>query len=152
ITLEFASHKRYGTLATQPNPIALFASQTYNGDKSTFSEGDWIDISDAFTFSPFDGAENYTQSGVVNILELSNIGLTVDKTKPIYFAFKYYGITGTTQPRLFINKFNINTKTNDGKDVPIVTLSTAGWSSLLINGTVNWIIDGGTNTSRLRHQ
>ncbi|WP_353138889.1 DUF5017 domain-containing protein [Pseudopedobacter sp.] len=154
ITLEFASHKRYGTLAGQPNPISLFASQKYNGDKTTFNESDWVDISSAFTFSPLDNAENYTASGVVNLLGLSNIGFTIDKEKPIYFAFKYLGLSNSSaQPRVFINKFDIKTKTTEGKIIPVLTLATGGWSSLLIgNSAVNWIIDGGANTSRLRNQ
>lgn len=154
VTLEFASHKRYGTLTAQPNPISLFASQKYNGDKTTFSESDWTDISSAFTFSPLDNAENYTASGIVNLLELSNIGFTVDKAKPIYFAFKYLGLNNASaQPRVYINKFDINTKTTEGKIIPVITLASAGWSTLLIgDSAVNWIIDGGSNTSRLRNQ
>lgn len=154
VTLEFASHKRYGTLAAQPKPISLFASQQYNGDKANFNESDWVDISSAFTFSPLDNAENYTPSGVVNVLGLSNLGFTVDRSKPVYFAFKYKGLAATSaQPRVFINKFNINAITTEGKSIPAITLATAGWSSLLIGSSaVNWVIDGGTNTSRLRHQ
>lgn len=154
ITLEFATHKRYGTAATQPNTISLFASQKYNGSKSTFSEQDWVDISSAFTFSPFDGAENYTPSGVVNLLQLSNLGLNIDKEKPIYFAFKYQGLSNASaQPRIFINKFDIKTKTKEGKVIPVLTLATGGWSSLKIGNTaVDWIIDGGANTTRLRNQ
>ncbi|ADY50650.1 hypothetical protein Pedsa_0062 [Pseudopedobacter saltans DSM 12145] len=154
ITLEFATHKRYGTAAAQPNTISLFASQKYNGAKTTFSEQDWVDISSAFTFSPFDGAENYTPSGVVNLLQLSNLGLNIDKEKPIYFAFKYQGLSNaSTQPRIFINKFDIKTKTKEGKVIPVLTLATGGWSSLKIGNTaVDWIIDGGSNTTRLRNQ
>ena len=153
VTLEFASHKRYGTLAAQPKPISLFASQKYTGDKTTFSESDWVDISSAFTFSPLDNAENYISSGVVNLLNLANIGFAVDKSKPVYFAFKYNGQQATSaQPRVFINKFDINMKTSEGKVIPVITLATSGWSTHLIGNTaVNWIIDGGSATTRLRH-
>ncbi|RRN77580.1 DUF5017 domain-containing protein [Pseudoxanthomonas sp. SGD-10] len=153
VTLEFASHRRYGQAAAQPKTLTLWASQTHSGNSAGFSKDDWIDISSAFTFSGFDNAENYTPSGVVDVLALSDIGFTIDRTKPVYFAFRYEGITHTSsQPRIWVNKFDLNAITTEGKTIPVVTLSTAGWNSLLVNGNVNWIIDGGNNTSRLRHQ
>lgn len=154
ITLTFASNKRYGTLATQPNSMRLLASQKFSGDYSepALDETEWVDISDAFAFSPIVGNDNYTSSGEVNLLSLENMGLSIDKSKSIYFAFVYQGITGTTQPRWWFNQFDINIIATDGQVLPGADIGSAGWRSVkLSDSPVDWVIDG-TPATRIRYQ
>ena len=154
ITLTFASNKRYGTLATQPNSMRLLASQEFSGDYSeqALDEAEWVDISEAFEFSPIVGGDNYTRSGEVNLLTLESIGLAVDKTKPIYFAFVYQGISGTTQPRWWFNQFDIKIIATDGQILPGANIGSVGWKSVKLGASpVDWVIDG-TPATRIRYQ
>lgn len=151
ITLTFASNKRYGTLDTQPNSMRLLASQEFNGDYSVqvLDESEWVDISEAFAFSPIVGNDDYTSSGEVNLLTLADIGLSIDKAKPIYFAFVYQGITGTTQPRWWFNQFDINIIATDGQVLPGTHIGSAGWRSIKLGTSpVDWVIEDG----RIRYQ
>lgn len=151
ITLTFASNKRYGTLATQPNSMRLLASQKFSGDYSeqALDEAEWIDISEAFEFSPMVGNDNYTSSGEINLLTLENIGLSIDKAKPIYFAFVYQGITGTTQPRWWFNQFDINIIATDGQVLPGANIGSIGWKSIKLGSSpVDWVIEA----ARIRYQ
>lgn len=141
ITLEFASNKRYGTLSTQPNSMKLLASQKFNGTytEANINEADWVDISSAFTFSEIVGNDNYISSGVVNLLSLENLGLKIDNSKPIYFAFKYQGLTGTTQPRWWFNQFDIKTIVADGQILSVAGIGTAGWKSVKLGTSpIDW--------------
>lgn len=150
ITLEFSSNKRYGTVATQPNSMRLLASQEFGGDYSGqgLDEADWVNISEAFDFSAIVGNDNYTSSGEVNLLALEDLGLTIDKTKPIYFAFVYQGVAGTTQPRWWFNQFDIKTIVDDGQEVAVAGMGNVGWRSVKLGTSpVDWVIE----STRIRY-
>ncbi len=144
ITLEFATNRRYGLDAQQPQSFRILASQTFGGTYTSagVNPADWIDITSAFTLSGTQSTDvAYVSSGVVNLTSLTSLGLTLDKAKPIYFAFKYTGVTGTTQPRWWVNKFDIKTITTDAQVLPVASIATAGWTSVKVLATspVSWI-------------
>lgn len=143
ITLEFATNRRYGLDAQQPNSLKVLASQAFNGkyEAASINVAQWIDVTSAFTLSGIQSTDAaYVSSGVVNLTTLSTVGLTLDKAKPIYFAFRYNGTTGTTQPRWWVNKFDVKTTTSDGQVLPIATISSATWTPVKVLPTspVNW--------------
>lgn len=152
ITLEFATNRRYGSDALHPNSLRLFASQRFAGNYTPegIMEQEWTEVTAAFTLS---GSQNdndtYVSSGEVDLNTLANLGLVIDPDKPLYFAFKYTGNTGSTQPRWWINKFDINTITTDEQILPITSLQDAGWVSIgLHDSPVSWIL----STDGLRFQ
>jgi hypothetical protein len=143
ITLEFATNRRYGSDAQQPNSFRLLASQTFNGkyDAANINPADWVDITGAFTLSGIQSTDAaYVSSGVVNLTALTAQGFTLDKSKPVYFAFKYTGVTGSTQPRWWVNKFDLKTTTTDGQVLPVASISSATWTpvKVLTTSPVNW--------------
>ncbi|WP_113635768.1 DUF5017 domain-containing protein [Nubsella zeaxanthinifaciens] len=143
ITLEFATNRRYGLDAQQPNSLRLLASQTFNGkyDAANVNPADWVDITSAFTLSGIQSTDvAYVSSGIVNLTTLSSLGFTLDKSKPVYFAFKYTGVTGTTQPRWWVNKFDVKTTTTDGQVLPVASIASATWTpvKVLTTSPVNW--------------
>lgn len=152
ITLTFATNKRYGSDALQPNSLRLLASQTFGGqyDASGIDPGDWVDITGAFDLSPFQPDDNtYQSSGTVDLKTLTSEGLDVDPDKLLYFAFKYTGTTGSTQPRWWINQFDLQTITPDDQILPITNLQGGEWTSIGLNGSpVAWIL----NANGLRFQ
>ncbi len=144
ITLEFATNRRYGTDAQQPQSLRLLVSQTFNGkyEATSINPTEWIDVTSSFTLSGLQSTDAaYVSSGVVNLTSLSSLGFTLDKAKPIYFAFKYTGVTGSTQPRWWVNKFDIKTTTTDGQVLPVASISSAGWTpvKVLTTSPVNWV-------------
>ncbi|MGJ1387585.1 DUF5017 domain-containing protein [Sphingobacterium spiritivorum] len=144
IQLSFATNRRYGTDAQQPGSLRLLATQNFNAvyDATGIKPSDWVDITSAFTLSPIQSNDaTYAPSGIVNLLALQQTGLTVDVQKPIYFAFKYTGVTGSTQPRWWINAFNINTITSDGQVLTVSGIKEAGWKfvKVLPSSPVTWI-------------
>lgn len=142
ITLEFATNRRYGSDVDQPQSFRVFASQKFNGiysEENVKEASEWTEITSAFTLSAIMGNDNYTPSGAKNLLDLSSLGLNIDKTKPIYFAFKYKGTTGTTQPRWWVNKFDVKMKTSDGEVLTVTTIGDAGWKNVKFgNSPVLW--------------
>jgi len=143
ITLEFATNRRYGLDAQQPQSFRILASQTFGGTYTTagVNPADWTDVTSAFILSGIQSTDlAYVSSGVVNLTTLSTLGLNLDKAKPIYFAFKYTGVTGSTQPRWWVNKFDIKTTTTDGQVLPVANISSAGWTSVKVLATspVSW--------------
>lgn len=144
ITLEFATNRRYGSDSQQPESLTLFASQKFNGKykaESIDADADWTNITSAFTLSGSQSNnDTYVSSGVVNLTELSSVGFNLDKTMPIYFAFRYKGVTGFTQPRWWINKFDIKTTTTDGQILVVADIASAGWTPVKVLPTspVNW--------------
>jgi hypothetical protein len=144
ITLEFSTNRRYGSDAQQPQSLKVFASQKFNGqytEANINESADWVDITSAFTLSGLQtGDATYVSSGVVNLLTLSSLGFTIDKTKPVYFAFKYNAITGFTQPRWWVNKFDIKMTTTDGQLLTVADIGTAGWTSVKFGTSpVAWV-------------
>ena len=143
ITLEFATNRRYGTDAQQPQSFRILASQTFSGKYETaaINTTEWIDITAAFTLSGIQSTDvAYVSSGVVNLTTLNTTGFTLDKAKPVYFAFKYTGVTGSTQPRWWVNKFDLKTTTTTGQVLPVASIATAGWTSVKVLSTspVGW--------------
>ncbi|WP_312193403.1 DUF5017 domain-containing protein, partial [Sphingobacterium sp.] len=117
VTLEFASNRRYGTDAQQPNSLRLLVSQQFAGvyQPDAIKESDWTDITAAFTLSGIQANDaTYVSSGQVDLSKLSTLGFNLDANAFIYFAFKYRGTTGSTQPRWLINQFSLNTETTAG--------------------------------------
>jgi hypothetical protein len=158
ITLDFATNRRFGTDAQQPQSLKLFASQKFTGqylETGINETADWVDITSAFTLSTSTSGDVYTNSGVVNLLSLSNLGLTIDKTKPIYFAFKFTGTTGSTQRTWRINKFDIRLTTTDNQLILVNNINGLGWTSVKFGTSPsNWTfgsgvlqIAGGTSTA-----
>jgi len=150
ITLEFASSRNYGSDAQQPKSLRLLASQTFNGTYAVenIDEGtDWVDITDAFTLSGVRSDGTYISSGVVNLTQLGSLGFDLDISKPVYFAFKYTGVTGSTQPRWWINKFDIKTTTIDGQVLAVASIGTAGWQQIKVlpASPVSWTFDKDVN-------
>jgi hypothetical protein len=150
ITLEFNSNRRFGTDAQQPLSIRLLASQKFSGsylEASIDESADWVDITSAFTFSGSQASQDtYVNSGVVNLLGLTSLGLTIDKTKPIYFAFKFVGNTGSTQRTWRLTKFDIKLTTADSQVLPVTTIGTAGWTSVKFGTSpANWTFTAGTS-------
>ncbi|WP_245584840.1 DUF5017 domain-containing protein [Pedobacter glucosidilyticus] len=144
ITVEFATNRRYGSDVQQPRSFRVFASQKFNGqytEANINESADWTDITTAFTLSGLQSNDNtYVSSGVVNLLSLSSLGLTLDKSKPVYFAFKYNGVTGSTQPRWWVNKFDIKMTTTDGQLLTVADIGTAGWTSVRFGTSpVSWL-------------
>lgn len=144
IQLSFATNRRYGSDVQQPGSLRLLATQHFNGvyDPASITPSDWVDITEAFNLSPLQSNDvTYAPSGTVNILSLQQAGLTVDVQKPIYFAFKYTGTTGSTQPRWWINAFNINTIAGDGQVLTVSGIKEAGWKfvKVLPTSPITWI-------------
>lgn len=144
VTLEFASNRRYGTDAQQPNSLRLLVSQQFAGvyQPDAIKESDWTDITAAFTLSGIQANDaTYVSSGQVDLSKLSTLGFNLDANAFIYFAFKYRGTTGSTQPRWLINQFSLNTETTAGVILPIANLQTAAWTSIgLENSPVPWLL------------
>lgn len=152
ITVDFATNRRYGSDAQQPNSLRFLVSQNFSGiyQPDAIVESEWVDITDAFTLSPSQSDDNtYVPSGTVDLSALSSFGFDLDPGKLTYFAFKYTGTTGSTQPRWWINTFNLITETVEGIVLPIATMSSAGWGSIGLNDSpVSWVY----NANGLRFQ
>lgn len=85
----------------------------------------------------------------MDLKTLTSEGLDVDPDKLLYFAFKYTGTTGSTQPRWWINQFDLQTITPDDQILPITNLQGGEWTSIGLNGSpVAWIL----NANGLRFQ
>ncbi len=143
VTLEFATNRRYGADAQQPNSLRLLVSQQFAGvyKPDAIKESDWVDITSAFTLSGIQANDaTYVSSGKVDLSKLSTLGFNLDANALVYFAFKYTGTTGSTQPRWWINQFNLNTETTEGITLPIADLQGAAWTSIgLTNSPVSWL-------------
>jgi hypothetical protein len=149
VTLEFTSNRRFGSDAQQPISLKLFASQKFNGtylEANINESADWVDISSAFTFSGNQTNQDvYVASGVVNLLTLTSLGLTIDKTKPIYFAFKFEGNTGSTQRTWRLNRFDIKLTASDGQVLPVANIVSAGWASVKFGASpASWTFNAAT--------
>ncbi len=133
LNLSFSTQRRYGLDTDHPQSLRFFVSQTFNGNYSTatFNESDWIDVTDKFTLSPIVGNDvDYTPSGTVNV---NNLGVTLDKSKPIYFAFRYKSgeNKGSTHPRWYVNTFNLISKNAlTGDPLTIGNVTSMNWNLL----------------------
>ena len=150
LNVEFYTNRRYGSDVQQPNSLRLLASQNFDNQytASGVSEATWVDITTAFSLSPSQSDDvKYVSSGVVDLNSLKELGLNLDLNKQLYFAFKYNGSTGSTQPRWWLNQFTLTNITPDGQIIPLTTLENAAWVSVGFNSSpVSWIF----NTNGLR--
>lgn len=144
VTLEFSSNRRYGTDVQQPNSLRLLVSQQFAGvyQPDAIKESDWVDITAAFKLSGIQANDaTYVSSGQVDLSKLSASGFNLNANAMVYFAFKYTGTNGSTQPRWWINQFSLNTETTEGITLPIANLQGAAWTSIgLENSPVSWLL------------
>lgn len=130
--LQFTSYAQYGA---QLNTLQLMVSNDFTGtyDSTHIAQATWTDITSRATLST--GANN-TPSGIVDLSDF------LAQEKPIYIAFKYNGVSGTTQKTWTINNLTLNLLEADSVTMlPITTLATAGWYQVsLKNPAAVWSI------------
>lgn len=148
MNLSFSTLGRYGTTVAHPNALRLFMSQKFSGNYgvSAFKEEDWTDVSDNFVWSPLIGNDtDYKASGIKSVFDL----MTLDKDKPVYFAFRYKTNAGTNQiqSRWWIEKFDIESKNlATGDPLPLGQMSSMAWTFIKLGGGITPTY----NTSGLR--
>jgi hypothetical protein len=127
--MQFTSYAQYGT---QTNTLQLLASTSFKGKlDSTVATGGWKDITDQATFST--GADNVA-SGTIDLTQF--IG-----EKPVYIAFHYTGMAGSTQKTWTIKNFQVTNKLTSGNTLSVADLSNAGFSQIsLKNPAAIWSI------------
>lgn len=127
--LDFTSYAQFGT---QLNTLQLKVSNDFSGvyDVASVNSATWTDITDRATLST--GANN-TPSGIISLSDF------LAQKKPIYFAFKYLGATGSTQKTWTINNLKLELKKTDNKVLPITDLASAGWKQVsILNPAAVW--------------
>ena len=120
--VQFTSYAQYGT---QQNTLLLLVSKDFDGnyDSSDIYKATWTDITDKATLSTGSPDE---PSGIIDLS-----AYTADN-KPIYFAFKYTGETGSTQKTWTIKDFQINLLLDDGSLSSVADMVSAGWTAVNI--------------------
>ena len=129
--MQFTSYAQYGT---QTKTLALLVSGDFTGDytEEGISKATWTDITSEAALST--GADN-TPSGIIDLSRF-NTG-----DKPIYVAFKYTGVTGSTQKTWTIKNFGINLSLPDGAVSSIASLVSAEWKAINVkNPAKGWVI------------
>lgn len=129
--LQFTSFAQYGT---QLNTLQLLVSNDFTGTYTAaqINKATWMDITTKATLSK--GADN-TSSGVIDLSEF------LAQKKPINFAFKYTGTTGSTQKTWTIKNLTLNLLKTDNNVLPITDLASAGWRQVSIkNSAAVWTI------------
>ncbi len=135
--LQFTSYAQYGA---QTNTLQLMVSNNFSGtyDAASIGAATWTDVTDKATLST--GADN-TASGIVDLSEF------LAQKKPIYFAFKYTGTTGSTQKTWTLKNFTLDLLKTNNKVLPITDIASAGWKQVSIkNAAAVWSI----SSSQLR--
>lgn len=124
--LEFTSFRQYGV---QVNTLFLLASTDFTGDYSEagINNATWTDITDQAIFST--NADN-TPSGEIDLSAFKS-------DKPIYLAFKFVGVGGTTQRTWTIKNLAIKNELDNGLQIPVATIADAGWSILNFNNSTS---------------
>ncbi len=142
LSISFSTQRRYGSDTDHPQSLRFFVSQTFNGiySSATFNENDWTDVTSKFTLSGIIGNDvDYTPSGTVNV---NNLGVSLDRSKPVYFAFRYKSGEGkaSTHPRWYINTFNLISKNAEtGNPLTIGNITSLSWNLLKLNNTgLSW--------------
>lgn len=120
--LQFTSYAQFGA---QQNTLQLLVSNNFSGtyDVANIGQATWTDITSRATLST--GANN-TPSGIIDLSDF------LAQKKPIYFAFKYVGATGSTQKTWTINNLILNLLKPDNNTLPITDLASAGWKQVSI--------------------
>jgi len=118
--MQFTSYVQAGT---QTASLALLVSTDFDGTYSGtgISGATWTDITSQATLST---GSNNTPSGIIDLSSFIN------DDKPIYFAFKYTGKTGSIQNTWTIKNFEIKLAMPDGSTAVTATMTTAGWKAV----------------------
>lgn len=136
--LSFSTQCRYRNELAHPNSFRLYISQVFTGNyiASEIVESEWTDVTSKFTFSPsINNDVDYTASGKVSVYTLANL----DKTKPVYFAFRYESKSGTiqTHPRWYVDKFDLETKAAiSGDPMNMGDITSLGWTFIKMFGDI----------------
>mgnify|MGYP002378707266 CR=1 FL=1 len=129
--MQFTSYVQAGT---QTGSLALLVSADFDGTYSGtgISAATWTDITSQATLSTGD---NNTPSGIIDLSSF------VNDDKPVYFAFKYTGKTGSVQNTWTIKNFGINLVMPDGSTFATANMTTAGWKAVNVkNPSKAWAI------------
>lgn len=134
--VSFVSNANYGSQADQ---LSVLVSTEFNGDytaqgiNASLDAGEWIDITDRFTYSSSKGSNgNYNGASVSSgVFDLSDI-VTADK-KGIYFAYrnevKPDAIAGNVT-QWTMSRFSLTVNTIMGRQT-LTDQATAGWSAIM---------------------
>ncbi len=135
--LQFVTYAQFGN---QTNTLQVMVSTDFTGtyDAASIAKAKWTDVTDRAKLST--GADN-TPSGIVDLSDI------LAQKKPIFMAFKYTGITGSTQKTWTIKNLTLNLLKTNNKVLPITDLASAGWKQVNIkNPAAVWSI----NATQLR--
>lgn len=122
VNLQFTSYRQYGA---QNNTLKILAANTLAGlDSATVVNAAWTDITNRATLST--GTDN-TASGVINLSDITVEG------KPLYIAFRYNGVTGSTQRTWTFKNLFVRSVTSEGTNT-IADLTTAAWTVYGVTG------------------
>jgi hypothetical protein len=127
--LQFTSYAQY---ATQQNTLKLLVSNNFNSlyDSADIYKATWKDITSRATLST---GLTGTPSGIVDLSDFAAQNL------PVYIAFKYVAVTGSTQPTWTIQSFNLALLQPDITVTPVATIANAGWSKVnVLNAAAIW--------------
>ena len=130
LQVQFTSYAQYGS---QDSTLHLLASTDFNGnyDSADIYKATWTDVTGQAILST--GTD--TASGIIDI------SADTAANKPVYFAFKYRGDTGTTQKTWTITNFQMNLLLADSSVTSVATMANAGWKGVNIeNGAAVWSI------------
>ncbi len=129
--LQFATYAQYGN---QVNTLQLMVSTDFTGtyDAASIAKATWTDVTDRAKLST--GADN-TPSGIVDLSDI------LAQKKPVFIAFKYTGVTGSTQKTWTIKNLTLSLLKTNNKVLPITDLASAGWKQVDIkNSAALWSI------------
>lgn len=136
VQVQFTSDAQYGT---QDSTLQLLVSTDFNGnyDSADIYKATWTDVTNQAALST--GSD--TASGIIDL------SADTAANKPIYFAFKYTGDTGSTQKTWTITNFQMNLLLADSSITSIANMANAGWNAVNIkNSAAVWSI----SSSQLR--
>ena len=129
--LQFTSFAQYGP---QENTLQLMVSNDFTGTYTAdaVKKATWTDITSKATLST--GTDN-TESGIIDLSDM------LAQKKPINLAFRYTGITGTTQKTWTLKNLTLNLLKPDNNNLPITDLASAGWRQVnILNPAAVWSI------------
>ena len=129
--LQFTSYAQYGV---QVNTLQLMVSTDFTGtyDPASIAKATWTDVTSRAKLST--GADN-TPSGIVDLSDI------LAQKKPVFIAFKYTGVTGSTQKTWTIKTLTLNLLKTNNKVLPITDIASAGWKQVDIkNPAAVWSI------------
>lgn len=98
--LSFVSERQWGS---QLNTLAVLATKSLPAlDSASIVNADWTDITSRATLDQT-GTATGTASGSINLKDI-----TPSATDTLYLAFKYSGVTGSTQRTWTITKYSVD--------------------------------------------